>query len=557
MSDGETGLRARLRAAAAPGEADSAAAALHLLDSMSQLSEAPERLFETCADWARLSASAEIAPGFAPLVRRVAGASPAMEPAEPCAAGLAMILDAAGRVEACEPGLAAFAIAPGTDLSNALSAPLAELAADPTARPGEIVAADGSRHLFCIARAPAGADGRQRYLVALCKVTLPRRAAAEIRRRFGLTEAELDVLRLVLQRLDVPAIAALRGNRVNTIRTHINSIIRKFGCHSLNAVITSAFEIAAFAERGEAPSASLAAAAGRRAVALAGGARLVYAEGGAPGGRPVVILHSLEYGHEPPDAFFAAARAAGFRALAPMRPGVGGSTPAPGGTAARRLAEFLDALDLDEAVIVGLSSGAPLALRLAEASPRVRGVVLVNYAFNAGDKLKDVRPAWVAGVVDLVARSRETARLVLRAARAFVRLQGAGRFYRALYEGNAEDLAFVDAHPNLMERCCAAMLSGDIDAGVEDIVAAFAHNPEIEEIIRRRSDVTAIRGAHTHHAPIAPALAEAERLGIALTTIEGAGRHCIYQRPDAFFAILNERPEIAAPAPARLAGACA
>ena len=103
---------------------------------------------------------------------------------------------------------------------------------------------------------------------------------------------------------------------------------------------------------------------------------------GDPTGHPVVFLHGGGLGAT---GLFAApcdpiARDLGLRVLAPDRPGLGGSSPAPGRTVldwAADLAAMADALGLDRFPLVAHSGGAAYALACARRLPdRVTAVAL-------------------------------------------------------------------------------------------------------------------------------------------------------------------------------------
>lgn len=538
---------------AGPGEAGNAlmraegpaADAIGLLERFARVESQPQRLIEACEAWARIGPQAARVPGFDYLFGRLVG--PPRAPAaggDPARAdGLEMLVDGSGLVVEIEPSLARhIGLAAGDRTADCFAEPIAQLASRESEDGRPIVAefADrrGGRHLAEIIGAGDGAQPLIR--VRLLKLKLAPETEAYVRRVFRLTGAETEVLSLALQRLEIAEIAKLRGNRINTIRTHINSIIRKFGCHSLNAVVTSAFEISQFLNVRRRPASGPAAAAifgGRDVATLEGGASVAFSEGGAAGGRPLVLLHSLEYGHEPTEAFFAAADAAGFRVLAPLRPGFGGTSLATGSGETAILAAFLEEKEVENAVLVGLSTGAPAAIRLARASARIGPLVLVNYAFNAADKLKDVRPRWLAGLVDLAIRSPASARFTVAAARRLLAALGPERFYRSLYDGNGEDLDFVAAHPGLFARAGAILLGAAEEAVIADLVAAFSPDPEAKAALNGR-EALAIRGAATHHVGEAPMRAEAERLGVRWRRIDRAGRNCVFQRPDSFFEAL-------------------
>lgn len=116
-------------------------------------------------------------------------------------------------------------------------------------------------------------------------------------------------------------------------------------------------------------------------VTLPDGRHLHYLDPHPEGGEPVLLIHGLGATGLSWLPQFAALQAAGFRPLAPDVPGFGGS-PHRGRWrvegAAEALVGLLDALDLPQAHVVGVSMGGVLAQRIAVAHPqRVKRLVLV------------------------------------------------------------------------------------------------------------------------------------------------------------------------------------
>lgn len=126
-----------------------------------------------------------------------------------------------------------------------------------------------------------------------------------------------------------------------------------------------------------------------QSVHLHGGRRVSYAVYGAPGGRPVLALH----GAPACRLMFAFADEhagrLGLELIAPDRPGYADTTPDRKPTLAQRaqwLADFADAMKLDEFALLGVSGGAPYAVAVAAAlGSRVAGLALVSPMGPAAD----------------------------------------------------------------------------------------------------------------------------------------------------------------------------
>jgi len=124
-----------------------------------------------------------------------------------------------------------------------------------------------------------------------------------------------------------------------------------------------------------------------REVLLPDGRTLGYAEVGDPGGRPLVLMHGTPSSRFDAVLLDEPARRAGWRILAPDRPGIGRSSPLPG----RTVLDWPDDVQalLDAAVtgpaarspvaLLGFSGGAPYALATAHRFPeRVSMVAIVS-----------------------------------------------------------------------------------------------------------------------------------------------------------------------------------
>ncbi len=106
---------------------------------------------------------------------------------------------------------------------------------------------------------------------------------------------------------------------------------------------------------------------------LADGAVVGYAEFGDPAGRPLLFLHGWPGSRLQARIIEESARRRGLRVLAPDRPGIGLSTPAPCAGAAdwiHALSAWIDQLNLASFYVLGVSGGGPYALACAARMPR-------------------------------------------------------------------------------------------------------------------------------------------------------------------------------------------
>lgn len=150
---------------------------------------------------------------------------------------------------------------------------------------------------------------------------------------FGLSAAESDIVRLIVDCKSVGEIAEMRGRSVGTVRNQIKSILAKTSSRSqielvrlvMSIMVVSATEADRSAAKGKLPPAD------QRFVTGADGRRLEYLILGDPDGAPVFYLQT-ELGLSRLPVFIEAeARQRGIRVISPIRAGFGQSDPVPKG----------------------------------------------------------------------------------------------------------------------------------------------------------------------------------------------------------------------------------
>lgn len=173
-------------------------------------------------------------------------------------------------------------------------------------------------------------------------------------------------------------------------------------------------------------------------VTLPDGRELGYAETGDPEGEPLLVLHGVPSGRLGAAAFDRVAREHGARIIAPERPGVGVSDPAPGRDLTdwpADVAALLDALGIDSAPVFGISGGGPYALACGALAPDRFPRIAVSCGIG---------PMAAIGLTDRLAF--QAARYTPRAIGAFLRV---------------EELAERYAPERTLERRATAAAPGD------------------------------------------------------------------------------------------------
>jgi len=412
----------------------------------------------------------------------------------------------------------------------------------------EIVDRHGIRRTVHIFPRRAESDRIIGFIVHVCLLAIPEKTKRHISGRYRITNSEFEIINLVLQRYSPNQISDIRNITINTVRTHINRIIRKlrkFGCHSLLEVISCVLEITEFVENHDreisVQSDALIENPATRIIALPEcNATIEYTRFGAPDAMPLVFLHSLEYGYTPPRRFVEEARARNYSIIFPMRPGFGKTTPAHNmARVTEILKSFLITLKIRDAGLVAISTAAPIGLHLWAAEKRVRNLFLINYSLNANDKIEHIEPRWIQGLLRFGIGSQKSFSYALNACQAMIRMIGARRFYKLLYEGIAEDQEYLSDNFQDFERYAEYILTAANESVRLDLTTAFAPLPILNAPLRDRDRVCVINGEKQHNAPGISALAECNRLGLQFRSIKNGARNCIFRHPSEFFTIVE------------------
>jgi pimeloyl-ACP methyl ester carboxylesterase/DNA-binding CsgD family transcriptional regulator len=231
-----------------------------------------------------------------------------------------------------------------------------------------------------------GGTTRPLALVVSTELVWPEGFQTTVQEAFGLTAAEVEIVRGVTLGLPLRDIAEARGRSLETVRTQVRSVLAKTETHSqseLVRVVLGLMDVALIPVQGGASLQGRSALEPRplREMRTSDGRRLTWIEFGDPQGMPVLYMH-LDFGliRWPATAERAAA-SRGMRVIVPVRAGYGRTEALPKGEdhlagVTRDYATVLDHLGIKGAVAIPLGADLRFAMNLSIQRPDlVRAIV--------------------------------------------------------------------------------------------------------------------------------------------------------------------------------------
>lgn len=521
-----------------------AESALELLRSLAKAGDDPDQFAQACLDWSRLSDDATSMPDFLSVLSLLSHPgsknSPerAVDPESDIGPDDVFSISLDGVVVRTPKSLSDHL---GLIEGDSLSASIAEASDTHTGGKAFLIELPDR---FDIKRqvkvCPVLHDGVVTGFIAYAVLSrLGRDVRAHLVENFALTQSEIEILELVLQRHSLEQIAEIRKGKLNTVRTHVSRLIQKLACHSLVEAVSTVVEISNALKLRTVPEPRRVNEdenTARRVALERPNTCVEYRRYGSSSGHPVIVLHSTEYGYVPSQRMIEAARARHLNLIFPIRPGFGDTTAAPTlQEAADLMAEFIRVLQLEDVTLVGLSMAAPLALLIQDRNARVGQTLLVNYGLNVSDKLKGIQPNWIRGLLRMALNSASSFAFGVTTLTSMIRTFGGKRFYRMLYRSQTSDLTYVENHPGAFSAMADYIARADRTNARLDIQSAFLPNPDLDELLARAGSVMVLNGAQQHGVGVEESKADAERLGVEFRQIDHPGRNWMFQHPEALF----------------------
>lgn len=324
------------------------------------------------------------------------------------------------------------------------------------------------------------AEGKPLALVVSTELVWPEGFETTVQEAFGLTLAEVEIVRGIALGLPVKEIAEARGRSPETVRTQLRSILGKTETHSqseLVRVVLGLMDVAQVATvEMEQPASTNLAALPVKSLRGADGRRLEWIEFGDPKGAPLLYMH-LDFGLSRwPAPAEQAARRRGIRVIVPYRAGFGRSDLHGKGveynaSVARDYLAVLDHLGVGRAAVLCLGADFRFACALSLA-----------------------RPGLVSGILGCAAQ------LPLRHAAQYDRMDKWQRFILANARYAPKVLPFlVQAGYSLARRLGKEKFFTLVNGGSAADMRAFAQ-PDIREAVLQGSEISLGSKVSAHQA---------------------------------------------------------
>ncbi|MEP2103253.1 MAG: alpha/beta hydrolase [Parasphingorhabdus sp.] len=312
-------------------------------------------------------------------------------------------------------------------------------------------------------------DG-QKGMVAVraIELTWSFRVSNMLEEAFGLTEAEIDVCRLLMELRDTKLIAGQRGSSFNTVRAQLLTIFEKTETKSqvdlvrLLAMISQRLnhDFGGSSAEWEDPL-------GREEIFLdKNGRAIAYSWAGDPDGRPALFSHGLATGYLLPDEGMRALKKHNIKLYLISRPGFGNSDPAPLDENIQVNADAVIALsrhlDIDRWIVMGQGSGSlPLFRAHSNPASAIAGIACIGIYFPFTKKMRFEDYSNTRKVaLRLASASPKFADLMAKISYRSMRASGPEFIVRSIYsECEVNDALLNDPDCRAFVRAAYSMLS--------------------------------------------------------------------------------------------------
>lgn len=244
--------------------------------------------------------------------------------------------------------------------------------------------------------------------------------------------------------------------------------------------------------------------------------------------QPLLVLNTIELPAPPSVEFCEHLRTHGFQVIFVRRPGFGASTPLPDVTAqALSIVSLIRHLKLQRIVLLGISSGNPVAYRLQKMCPDIILSIFANPVFNQSI-LREFQPQWFREMLRQAITSKTGARITFSGLRYALKREAIA-VYLACCKKSWGDLEYV--LKNFEDVIASSYLIKDMgfDTFLNELNMSLLPDAEITDGYFKHQNVVALSGHETTPTWQEALEAETNRLNVP----------CIYEPSGDVFVGLN------------------
>lgn len=357
---------------------------------------------------------------------------------------------------------------------------------------------------------------------------------------FGLTDAEVEVLRLFYFSRDLVSVADARAVSLKTVRTQFKMILGKTEARSQANLLylVSALCARAAADVGGRELDWADPFENERIITRSNGKRLAYSWTAAADGQPLLWVHGPGFNGTPPATLIDRLGAAGFRLILIHRPGHGNSerdrTLSVEEDQVTALIELAEALDLRDVLAVGTTC-AVQALHLARdrASSRIGVIVGISFCWKATSREVARLPITHRTMLSLARRAPSILRSICSVSLRIIRRAGPDWYVQRAHGQYSEinRRCMRDAEVQVLLRSDTRML---LAQGIEGFVSdlELAYSDTHAAVRRSRAPTLWLMGSDDQHHQPDETKQLAESLGVELHIVPECSELVLYQRPD-------------------------
>lgn len=396
-----------------------------------------------------------------------------------------------------------------------------------------------------------GFAGRRLVLIKTTEFVWQEKLTPAISKAFGLTAAEADIVKLIVEGASVTEVAETRGSKISTVRAQIRSLYAKTGTANQSEFMRMAVGLTVlqlFGSRADPAPVEVEPVDGfgpfprpenLNVMRLSDGRVMEFARFGAENGKPIVYFHNDLTGNVWPVKIVEMAALAGLTIIVPSRPFYGNSDPYPEGVNypeqhADDVVEVLDFLEIDSVMLCSQTIGGAFGLVFADRHPtRVKGFFCLSPLLPHASRETETRmPLMHRFISSVVNRSPYFLDFVARAGMAYYQRVGPLRFLQHAFGDLECDLPILNDPDH--QRALIQGLAFGSNHGHKGFVSGhkFPVYDALDRIKRLQFPIQLMIGDSDENTRLERAKAlEAHGVEVEIITAKNGGELLIYSHP--------------------------